>query len=85
MIQNKLWVKRVHINRQLSSIIEKPLRSHNQVMELTKRIDLLLGMKERANGAYYRAYDYNTAINSINLQTESESTTPFATEQIYLD
>ena len=42
-------------------------------MELTERIDLLLGMKERANGAYYRAYDCDTAINIVNAQAESES------------
>ncbi len=48
-------------------------------MELTKRINLLLGMKERANGAYYRVYDYDTKISIINSQSESEMTTLFAT------
>ncbi len=62
----KLWVKRVHINRELSSIIKKPPRSHKQAMEPTKRINLQLGMKERANGAYYRAYDYDTEISSLS-------------------
>ncbi len=68
-MQNKLWVKRVHINRGLSSTIEKPISSHKQVMELSERINLLLGMKERANGAYYRACDYDMAISIINMQS----------------
>ena len=50
-------------------------------MELTERIGLLLGMKERANGAYYRAYDSDTAIIIVNAQSESETAVPFATEQ----
>ena len=54
-MQNKLWLKRVHINKELRDLIAKPLRSHKQVMELNARLDLLLGMKERTNGAYYRA------------------------------
>ncbi len=84
-MKNKLWVKRVYNNKELSSTIERPLRSHKQVMKLTQRIDLLLGMKERANGAYYRPYDYNMAISIINLQSESETTTLFATEQSHLN
>ena len=44
-------------NKELSDIIAKPLRSNRQVMELSKRLDVLLEMKERANGAYCRAYD----------------------------
>ncbi len=50
-------------------------------MKLTKRINLLLDKKERANEAYYLAYDYDTAISLINSHSESETTTPFATEQ----
>ena len=46
---------------------------------------MLLGMKERANGAYCRAYDCDTAINVVNAQTESETAAPFATEQSHLD
>ena len=68
-MQNKLWSKRVQINKELSDLIAKPLRSNRQVMELSERIDMLLGMKERANGAYCRAYDYDTAINIVNSQT----------------
>ncbi len=34
-------------------------------------------MKERANGADYRAYDYDMAISIINLLFESGMTTPF--------
>ena len=57
IMQNKLWSKRVQINKELSDIIAKPLRSNRQVMELSERLDVLLGMKERANGAYCKAYD----------------------------
>ena len=42
-------------------------------------------MKERANGAYCRANDYDTAISIVNSQTESETAAPFATEQSHLD
>ena len=86
-MQNKLWSKRVRvqINKELSYSIAKPLRSNKQVMELTEHIDLLLDMKERANGAYYRAYDSDTAIIIVNAQSESETAVPFATEQSNLD
>ena len=40
-------------------------------MELTERIDLLLGMKERANGAHYKAYYHDTAIHIVNSQSDS--------------
>ncbi len=66
VMQNKLWMKRVQINKELSNLIAKPLRSHQQVMELSERLDLLLGKKERANGSYYRACDNETAINIVN-------------------
>jgi hypothetical protein len=66
VMQNKLWMKRVQINKELSDFMAKPLRSHQQVMELSKRLNLLLGMNERANWAYYRAYDHGTAINIVN-------------------
>ncbi len=55
-MQNKLWMKRVQINKELSDLIAKPLRSHQEVTEPSERLKLLLGMKERANGANYRAY-----------------------------
>jgi hypothetical protein len=35
VMQNKLWMKRVQINKELSYLIAKPLRSHQQVMELS--------------------------------------------------
>ena len=35
IMQNKLWSKRVQINKELSDIIAKPLRSNRQVMELS--------------------------------------------------
>ena len=80
-MQNKLWSKRVQINKELSYLIAKPLRSNKKVMELSERLDVLLGMKERANGAYCRAYDCDTAISIVNAQTESEAAAPYATEQ----
>ena len=46
---------------------------------------MLLGMKERANGAYCRAYDCDTAISIVNAQTEFEAATPYATEQSHID
>ena len=42
-------------------------------------------MKESANGAYYKVYDSDTAINIVNAQSESETAAPFATEQSHLD
>ena len=53
-MQNKLWSKRAQTNKELSDVIAKPNHSKKQVMELTERIDLLLGMKnsERTNRAY---------------------------------
>ena len=84
-MQNKLWLKRVHINKELSYLIAKPLRLHNQAMQLSERIDLLLGMEELANRAYYMAYDNNTAIHIVNSQSEYEIAAPFSTEQSRLD
>ena len=46
---------------------------HKQVIELIERVNLLLSMKERANGAYYLAYDHDTAISIVNSQSESET------------
>jgi hypothetical protein len=84
-MQNKLWMKRVQISKELSDLIAKPLHSHQQVMELSKRLDVLLGMQERANGSYYRAYDHDTVINIVNSQSENETASPFATEQSHLE
>ena len=84
-MQNKLWMKWVQINKEFSDLIAKPLRSHQQVMELSERLDLLLGMKERANGSYYRAYDNDTAINIVNSQSENETAALFVTEQSHLE
>ncbi len=78
-------MKRVQINKELGNLIAKPLRSHQQVMELPKRLDLLLGMKEHANGSYYRAYDHDTAINIVNSKSENETAAPFVTEQSHLE
>ena len=49
-------------------------------MELSERLEMLLGMKERANGAYCKAYDCDTAISIVNAQTESEAAAPYVTE-----
>ena len=54
-------------------------------MELSERLDLLLGMKERANCSYYRAYGNDTAISIVNSQLESEIAAPFATQQSHLE
>jgi hypothetical protein len=35
LMQNKLWMQKVQINKELSDLIAKPLRSHQQVMELS--------------------------------------------------
>ena len=40
IMQNKLWSKRVQINKELSDLIAKPLRSDKQVMELSERLDM---------------------------------------------
>ena len=50
IMQNKLWSKRVQINKELNNLIAKPLRSNKQVMELSKRLDLLLGMRSAPTG-----------------------------------
>jgi hypothetical protein len=49
-LQNKLMLRRTQINKELSDWIAKPVRSHKQVMEYRERLELLLSMKERANG-----------------------------------
>jgi hypothetical protein len=61
-------MKPVQCIKELSHLIAKPFRSHQQVMELSERLNLLLGMKERANGAYYRACYHDTMINIVNSQ-----------------
>ena len=85
IVQNKLWSKRVQISKELSYLIAKPLRSNKHVMELSERIELLLGMKERANGAYCRAYDCDMAIHIVNAQAESKTVALVATEQSHLE
>ena len=35
IMQNKLWSKRVQINRELNELIAKPLRSNKHAMELS--------------------------------------------------
>jgi hypothetical protein len=48
-------------------------------------LELLLSMKERANGYKFKCCDEETAINVVNTQTESERLVPFSTEQACLD
>ena len=54
-------------------------------MEYHERLELLLSMKERANGYKFKSCDEETAINVVNTQTESECQVPFSTEQARLD
>ena len=54
-----------------------------KIMELSERLNLLLGMKERPEESYYRAYDNDTAI--VNSQSESEMAAQFATQQSHLE
>ncbi len=54
-------------------------------MEYRKRLELLLSMKERANGYKFKSCNEETAINVVNAQTESERQVPFSTEQARLD
>ncbi len=42
-------------------------------------------MKERANGSYYRACYYDTAISIVNSQSESEIAALFAMQQSHLE
>jgi len=84
-LQNKLMLRRTQINKELSDWIAKPVRSHRQVMEYRERLELLLSMKERANGYKFKSCDDETAINVVNAQTESERQVPFSTEQARLD
>ena len=62
-LQNKLMLRRTQINKELSDWIAKPVRSHKQVMEYHERLELLLSMKERANGYKFKSCDEETAIN----------------------
>jgi hypothetical protein len=67
-LQNKLMLRRTRINKELSDWIAKPVRSHKQVMEYCERLELLLSMKERANGYKLKSCDEETAINVVNAQ-----------------
>ena len=46
---------------------------------------LVAGMKERANRAYFRAYNNDTTIHIVNSQPESVIAAPFAIEQSHLN
>jgi hypothetical protein len=84
-LQNKLMLRRTQINKELSIWIAKPVRSQEQVMEYHECLELLLSMKERANGYKFKSCDEETAINVVNAQTESERQVPFSTEQARLN
>jgi hypothetical protein len=45
-----------------------------------ERLELLISMKERANGLLYRSCDEETAHNVVNAQSESKKHVPFSTE-----
>ncbi len=54
-------------------------------MQYRERLELLISMKERANGLLYRSCDEETAHNVINTQSESEKHVPFSTEQARIE
>jgi hypothetical protein len=85
VLQNKLTIRRSEISRQLIECINTPVRSHKQVMQYRERLELLISMKERANGLLYRSCDEETAHNVINAQSESEKHVPFSTEQARIE
>ena len=64
VLQTKLLLKRNQTNKDLSYLNAKPLRTHTEVMESINCTDRLLGMKELANGACFRAYDYDMRLAS---------------------
>ncbi len=75
-LQNKLMLRRTQINKELSDWIARPVRSHKQVLEYRDRLELLLSMKERANGYKFKSCDDEVATNVVNAQTESERQVP---------
>jgi hypothetical protein len=85
ILQNKLTIRRSEISRQLIECINTPVRSHKQVMQYSERLELLISMKERANGLLYRSCDEKTAHNVIKAQSESEKHVPFSTEQARIE
>ncbi len=54
-------------------------------MQYRERLELLISMKERANGLLYLSCDGETAHNVINAQSESEKHFPFSTEQARIE
>ncbi len=84
-LQNKLMLRRTQINKELSDWIARPAHSHKQVMEYHERLELLLSMKERANGYKFKPCENEAALNVVNAQTESERQVSFSTEQARLD
>ena len=84
VLQNKLSIRRAEISRQLIQCISTPVRSHKQAMVYRERLELLIGMKERANGLPFRSCDEEVAHMVVNAQTENEKV-PFSTEQSRID
>jgi hypothetical protein len=85
ILQNKLTISASEISRQLIECINTPVCSQKQVMQYRERLELLISMKERANGLLYRSCDEETAHNVINTQSESEKHVPFSTEQAHIE
>jgi hypothetical protein len=54
-------------------------------MQYSERLELLISMKERANGLIYRSCDEETAHNVVNEQSESKKHGPFSTEQARIE
>jgi hypothetical protein len=84
-LQNRLMLRRTQINKELSSWIARPVRSHKQVMDFRERLELLLSMKEHSNGCKFKSCNEEAAINVVNAQTETEHQVPFSTQQARLD
>jgi hypothetical protein len=85
ILQNKLTIRRSEVSLQLIECINTPVCSHKQVMLYRELLELLISMKERANGLPYSSCNEETAHNVINAQSESEKHVPFSTEQAHIE
>jgi hypothetical protein len=66
ILQNKLTMCRSEISSQLIECINTPVHSHKQVMQYSEWLELLISMKEHANGLPYSSCDDETAHNVVN-------------------
>jgi hypothetical protein len=85
ILQNKLTICRSAINQQLIQCTHTPVRSHKQAMTYRERLELLICMKERAQGLPHHYCDEEVAHNVVSAQSESEKTVPFGTEQASIE